>query len=583
MDHKRRHRHSLSREAAPLDGCATPISHFSYLQLAAPAANAAVAQRSQLIDSHEHQHSSFPQRGMSYSAGAVGIAQYESGLTNGVHARPYHGKPLGGGGAQHFHELKPQSRSETYPQGHRLLGPPVQQQQFQHIGARQSFSPVDQLSYDTWPTSISDLASTSSNESLKTQQHFSAPASPRDRPAHATRPRLSSCPSRGAAVAAVARKRPSDCWQQQHQFASTISANDLSHPHTQHPQPQLHVICNPFAASHQQTFPTGFTPMERRRSASAPPMGIPLPPPGTSADLIGSSLQNSINPDLYGLAQSISTPSRRSAVGYQPSWRKLNSQLPRLTGLPSTSGCTFSAGPVTSDSLPQTSMQMHPRVQHLLLYEQPARCDIRIDRDALHHEYSASPPPRPASAPIMPPTPTTIGFPQIYRESEICQSQQQHLAQEQVLLPEEPPEHKPQQNQRPQQNLSSPLPQKHLPLAHPTFTRTPRVHRCPKPFCTKTYKNPNGLKYHLDRGICEHFMSLDCPAIAASADSTRPFDTLEAAAAAGTVKIAHRPYWCKVPGCSKKYKNLNGLKYHAKAMHPALDFRAEVKGVHAQA
>ncbi|KAI9104813.1 hypothetical protein DFS34DRAFT_691045 [Phlyctochytrium arcticum] len=39
-----------------------------------------------------------------------------------------------------------------------------------------------------------------------------------------------------------------------------------------------------------------------------------------------------------------------------------------------------------------------------------------------------------------------------------------------------------------------------------------------------------------------------------------------------------RPYWCKVPTCGKRYKNLNGLKYHAKAVHPTLDFKDHVKG-----
>jgi hypothetical protein len=45
----------------------------------------------------------------------------------------------------------------------------------------------------------------------------------------------------------------------------------------------------------------------------------------------------------------------------------------------------------------------------------------------------------------------------------------------------------------------------------------------------------------------------------------------------GSVKLAHRPYICKVVGCGKKYKNLNGLKYHAKAAHMELDFKSQVK------
>ncbi|TPX56918.1 hypothetical protein PhCBS80983_g04208 [Powellomyces hirtus] len=44
------------------------------------------------------------------------------------------------------------------------------------------------------------------------------------------------------------------------------------------------------------------------------------------------------------------------------------------------------------------------------------------------------------------------------------------------------------------------------------------------------------------------------------------------------IKIALRPYWCRVPSCGKKYKNLNGLKYHAKVTHADLDFKTQVKG-----
>ncbi|RKO88907.1 hypothetical protein BDK51DRAFT_44306 [Blyttiomyces helicus] len=104
----------------------------------------------------------------------------------------------------------------------------------------------------------------------------------------------------------------------------------------------------------------------------------------------------------------------------------------------------------------------------------------------------------------------------------------------------------------------------------------PKVFKCPKLYCSKvgcssrrardTYKNANGLKYHLDKGSCE-------------LDYTTANDLDAEAAAAGHVKIAHRPYWCKVRGCGKKYKNLNGLKYHAKAAHPEMDFKMDVKGV----
>jgi hypothetical protein len=43
-----------------------------------------------------------------------------------------------------------------------------------------------------------------------------------------------------------------------------------------------------------------------------------------------------------------------------------------------------------------------------------------------------------------------------------------------------------------------------------------------------------------------------------------------------SLRVVHRPYVCGVPGCNKRYLNLNGLKYHGKHHHPGLDFRAEV-------
>ncbi|TPX50807.1 hypothetical protein SeMB42_g02119 [Synchytrium endobioticum] len=71
-----------------------------------------------------------------------------------------------------------------------------------------------------------------------------------------------------------------------------------------------------------------------------------------------------------------------------------------------------------------------------------------------------------------------------------------------------------------------------------------KSYRCPKAFCSKVYKNSNGLKYHLDHGQCE------------AEDSDAESDMPE------KVKRAVRPYTCSA--CDKRYKNLNGLKYHAK-------------------
>ncbi|KAJ3056932.1 Transcriptional regulator of ribosomal biogenesis proteins [Rhizophlyctis rosea] len=125
-----------------------------------------------------------------------------------------------------------------------------------------------------------------------------------------------------------------------------------------------------------------------------------------------------------------------------------------------------------------------------------------------------------------------------------------------------------------------------------------KIYRCPKPWCSKVYKNANGLKYHLDKGVCE--VDADSNASEAGSPVIRPSSPLIGGGEFGSpqmgfasgmgmegvgmpmgvqVKIAHRPYWCRVAGCGKKYKNLNGLKYHARAAHPMMDFKEEVKGL----
>ncbi|KAJ3286726.1 hypothetical protein HK104_008898 [Borealophlyctis nickersoniae] len=119
-----------------------------------------------------------------------------------------------------------------------------------------------------------------------------------------------------------------------------------------------------------------------------------------------------------------------------------------------------------------------------------------------------------------------------------------------------------------------------------------RKFKCPKPYCSKVYKNSNGLKYHLERGNCEldaadvapHSHS-DCESDSSSIHhpSSSTSTATPSISADGVlpadVKIAHRPYWCHVKDCRKKYKNLNGLKYHARVAHPGKDFGREVKGV----
>lgn len=63
-----------------------------------------------------------------------------------------------------------------------------------------------------------------------------------------------------------------------------------------------------------------------------------------------------------------------------------------------------------------------------------------------------------------------------------------------------------------------------------------RPYKCKVPGCQKAYKNPGGLKYHMQHGHCE--------------DTGDPEMN----------NILNKPYQCTVADCGKRYKNLNGLK-----------------------
>ncbi|EPT05505.1 hypothetical protein FOMPIDRAFT_1057253 [Fomitopsis schrenkii] len=61
--------------------------------------------------------------------------------------------------------------------------------------------------------------------------------------------------------------------------------------------------------------------------------------------------------------------------------------------------------------------------------------------------------------------------------------------------------------------LLHPHPQPHLPPAETQRKRRSRerekAYKCPRPGCSKAYLNPNGLKYHLEKGTCTIVMQAD--------------------------------------------------------------------------
>lgn len=68
--------------------------------------------------------------------------------------------------------------------------------------------------------------------------------------------------------------------------------------------------------------------------------------------------------------------------------------------------------------------------------------------------------------------------------------------------------------------------------------------RCPTKGCNKSYKQANGLKYHITHGQC-NFLPRD-PSLDGLND----------------VEADHksRPYSCQVGSCTRRYKNMNGLR-----------------------
>ncbi|EJD55652.1 hypothetical protein AURDEDRAFT_148040 [Auricularia subglabra TFB-10046 SS5] len=63
-----------------------------------------------------------------------------------------------------------------------------------------------------------------------------------------------------------------------------------------------------------------------------------------------------------------------------------------------------------------------------------------------------------------------------------------------------------------------------------------KAYKCPKEGCNKSYKQANGLKYHLTHGQC-NFAPVD-----PNSDEVKP-------------------YLCQA-GCGKRFKNMSGLRYH---------------------
>lgn len=79
--------------------------------------------------------------------------------------------------------------------------------------------------------------------------------------------------------------------------------------------------------------------------------------------------------------------------------------------------------------------------------------------------------------------------------------------------------------------------------------------RCPVIGCDKTYKNQNGLKYHRLHGHQNQTLKENPDGSISVIDPESNTPYLD-----GAALEKDKPYRCEV--CGKRYKNLNGLKYH---------------------
>lgn len=104
--------------------------------------------------------------------------------------------------------------------------------------------------------------------------------------------------------------------------------------------------------------------------------------------------------------------------------------------------------------------------------------------------------------------------------------------------------------------------------------------KCPKPNCNKSYKQANGLKYHITHGSCSFAPAKEVTEVNAVL-AQRGRAALPADMSASELDLASlgvseveardiereaerrlKPFACGIADCSRRYKNMNGLRYH---------------------
>ncbi|KXS18125.1 hypothetical protein M427DRAFT_153319 [Gonapodya prolifera JEL478] len=90
----------------------------------------------------------------------------------------------------------------------------------------------------------------------------------------------------------------------------------------------------------------------------------------------------------------------------------------------------------------------------------------------------------------------------------------------------------------------------------PHSLKLPRTYPCTFAGCKKIYKNPGGLKYHLLYGHPDPNNPPNPPGFFGRSGKR-----------GRNAPDVFKPYKCCMTGCGKRYKNMNGLKYHLEHAH----------------
>lgn len=109
--------------------------------------------------------------------------------------------------------------------------------------------------------------------------------------------------------------------------------------------------------------------------------------------------------------------------------------------------------------------------------------------------------------------------------------------------------------------------------------------KCPKLNCNKSYKQANGLKYHMTHGSCnfappkdlEHLQALLASKRSQKSEEGEPLSESDMREVEREAERRLRPYACGVGDCQRRYKNMNGLREYLESFYDASAFPARVR------